>query len=530
MSPIDPKIMAPTDCNHASKYSLTRRRCLLIMVIAISGLTCQMSNPILADGRPNFVVCIADDVSWDDLGCYGNRTARTPRIDALAANGLRFTEAYLTASSCSPSRSSIITGRYPHNLGPAAELHQPIANHIPWLPTTLRENGYHTAIVGKNHMTRQDSTVGAETWDHIDPGVTPDNHGAESKWVQTIQKRPTDKPFFFWFAAIDAHRDWDANREWDEARFGPKHLPPAMAVPVFLADDDATREDLASYHNELTRFDYFVGAVADALATEGVLDNTVLLVLADNGRPFPRGKTRLHDSGMKTAFVAHWPAGIKQRGSVSASLVSVIDIAPTLLELAGVLSPPPSVQGLSFAQILNDPTATIRQHAFSEHNWHDFEAHGRAVRSGGWLYIRNARPSLAWQGPADSVRSPSHASLRALRDAKQLTIAQADVFLAPRPPEELYFTPQDPEQLRNLATDPSHAETKNQLAAQLDQWIVETGDSTPEKLTADMFDRESGQPLNRGDSNRPKDRADFRGNDFPGKSTNAAQINAPGPR
>ena len=99
------------------------------------------------------------------------------------------------------------------------------------------------------------------------------------------------------------------------------------------------------------------------------------------------------------------------------------------------------------------------------------------------------------------------------------------MFLAPRLPEELYFTPQDPEQLRNLATDPSHAATKNQLAARLDQWIIETGDSTPEKLTADTFDRESGQPLNRGGSNRPKDRGDF-----PGQSMNAERINAPGPR
>ena len=121
----------------------------------------------------------------------------TPRIDALAAGGMKFTEAYLTASSCSPSRSSIITGRYPHNNGPGAELHQPVAANIPWLPVLLRESGYHTAVVGKNHMTRVDSKVGAETWDVIDPGVTPDNHGAESKWVETIGKRPKDKPFFF---------------------------------------------------------------------------------------------------------------------------------------------------------------------------------------------------------------------------------------------------------------------------------------------------------------------------------------------
>jgi N-sulfoglucosamine sulfohydrolase len=475
--------------------------------------------------RPNVVVCIADDVSWDDFGCYGSRTARTPRIDELAANGLRFTEAYLTASSCSPSRSSIITGRYPHNLGPAAELHQPIAANIPWLPALLRDHGYYTAVVGKNHMTRENSKVGAETWDLIDPGVTPDNHGAESKWVQTIEQRPLDKPFFFWFAALDAHRDWDADKEWIESKYGPRHRPQDIAVPPFLADDAATRDDLASYHNEVTRFDYFVGQVADSLAAEGILDNTLLLVLADNGRPFPRAKTRLHDSGMKTAFVAHWPAGITKRGTTSASLVSVIDIAPTLLELAGVASPPPSFQGVSFSPILRDSQAVTRRHAFSEHNWHDYEAHGRAIRSDGWLYIRNARPALAWQGPADSVRSPSHGSLKTLRDANKLTLAQADVFLVPRPTEELYFTADDPEQLRNLATDPAHTETKTQLAALLDQWIDETGDTVPDQLTADTFDRETGVSLVRGKNSSKTDRGEF-----PGKPKNAAQINASGPK
>lgn len=470
---------------------------------------------------PNLIVCIADDVSFDDFGCYGSKTARTPRIDALAAKGMKFTEAYLTASSCSPSRSSIITGRYPHNNGPAAELHQPVAAHLPWLPGVLRENGYHTAVVGKNHMSRVDAKVGAETWDLIDLGVTPDNHGAESKWAETITQRPKDKPFFFWFASLDAHRDWDADKEWDEARYGPKHRPQDITVPPFLADDEATRADLASYHNEITRFDHFIGQVTDTLAAEGILDNTLILILADNGRPFPRAKTRLHDSGMKTALVAHWPAGIAKAGSTSANLVSVIDIASTYLEAAGVKAPP-SFQGVSFMPLFKDPQAVTRRHAFSEHNWHDYEAHGRSVRSGGWLYIRNQRPALAWQGPADSVRSPSHDSLKALRDAHKLTPAQADVFLAPRATEELYQTAGDPLQLSNLAADAAHAETKSRLAALLDQWTTETGDAAPEKLTPDGFDRETGKPLG-------KRKQTPRG-DHPGLPKNADQINAPGPR
>jgi len=477
---------------------------------------------LLGQSRTNFIVCIADDINWDDYGCYGSPCARTPRIDAIAARGMRFTSAYLTASSCSPSRSSMITGRYPHNLGPAAELHQPISANIPWLPAFLRERGYFTCLVGKNHMTREGTKVGQETWDRIDNGMTPSNHGAESKWAQAIADRPKDKPFFFWFAGIDAHREWEADNEWDETKYGPKHRPEDMVVPPFLVDESTTRRDLASYHNEITRFDYFVGQVADLLSEQGLLDNTLLLVLADNGRPFPRSKTRLHDSGMKTALVAYWPKGISHAGASTDSLVSVIDIAPTFLELAGIDSPP-SMQGLSFSKILRDSKATTRRHAFSEHNWHDYEAHGRAVRSDGWLYIRNARPDLPWQGPADSVRSPSHVALRVRRDAGQLTPAQADVFLAPRPREELYLTANDPNQIHNLASDSQYASVKDRLAAILDQWIEETGDSIPATLASDKFDRETGVAL-RG-KNVGGNRAEY-----PGQSRNAASLNSPGPR
>ena len=481
---------------------------------------CSVTNSM--DARTNFVICIADDVSWDDIGCYGSSCARTPCIDALASKGRKFREAYLTASSCSPSRSSMITSRYPHSLGPAAELHQPIAENIPWLPTLLHENGYYTALIGKNHMTRENSKIGSETWDRTDAGKTTENDGAESKWADAIRERPKGKPFFFWLAAVDAHREWEADKQWNDKKYGPKHHAKDMIVPPFLVDDSATRQDLASYHNEVTRFDYFVGEVVDVLAAEGVLDNTLILVLADNGRPFPRAKTRLHDSGMKTPLVAHWPSGIAKPGTSSNSLVSSIDIAPTILDIASI-KPPPSFQGISFQSMLKDPEQAIRRYVFSEHNWHDYEAHGRSIRSDGWLYLRNARPEFPWQGPADSVRSPAHASLLATRDANRLTLAQADVFLAPRPSEELYYTPDDSQQLRNLSADPNYAEVKKRLASLLDQWIEETGDAIPDSLTKDAFDRQTGAGL--GGSRKNATRGDF-----PGKPRNASSINAPGPR
>ncbi len=494
--------------------------------LAAFGVALALAGDAPAAGRPNLVLLIADDVSADDLGCYGNPAARTPAIDRLAASGRRFDAAFLTASSCSPSRSSIVTGRYPHNLGRASELHAPIAAHLPWFPRLLREAGYYTELAGKHHMTSEAPAPGEAAqpapFDRIGNGNGPGNRGGHATWVEALRQRPPDRPFFFWFAALDAHRDWDGDADWREELYGPKHAPDKLPLPPALADTPQTRQDLASYYNEVTRFDYFVGQVVAELERQKVLENTLVLVLADNGRPFPRAKTRLHDCGMKTPLVAHWPAGLARPGVPARSLVSAIDIAPTLLSLAGAALPE-TLQGVSFAPLLADPEATVRRCAFSEHNWHDYEAHGRAVRAEGYLYIRNRRPGLAWQGPADSVASPSHQSLRAQRDRGTLTAAQADVFLAPRPVEELYLTAQDPQQLSNLAGRPEHAAAQARLAALLDAWSEATGDSAPERLSADGFDRETGKRLPGMERNA------FRG--LPaGSDRGASRISRPGPR
>ena len=178
---------------------------------------------------------------------------------------------------------------------------------------------------------------------------------------------------------------------------------------------------------------------------------------------------------MRTALVAHWPAGIAKSGVTTQSLVSVIDLAPTILDVAGITLAE-TMQGVSLKPVLTDASAKVRRFAFSEHNWHDYEAHGRSVRADGFLYIRNNRPYQAWQGPADSVRSISHQQLLALRDSNKLSEAQADVFLAPRPAEELYQYQKDPHQMHNLADDPAQAETLAALRAKLDAWMSQQGD------------------------------------------------------
>lgn len=459
---------------------------ILVFFATITLITaCNTSIAKQNQPKPNIVFIIADDIGWNDLGCYGNMYVKTPNIDKLSEGGLQFSNAFLTASSCSPSRCSIISGKYPHSNG-AAELHTPLPeNEIPF-PLLLRENGYYTAHAGKWHM----GPAAHRAFDlYTDENGYDNGDGGENMWIPFFKDRPKNKPFFFWLASHDAHRPWGADT------FKITHDLNKLEVPIFFEDTPETRQDLASYYNEIARFDYYVGKVRAELERQGVLDNTIIIVTSDNGRPFPRCKTRVYDSGMKTPFIVSWPKAMKAKGLQTESLISAIDIAPTILELAGI-EVPEDYQGKSFLPVLNNPATEIRDEVFSEHNWHDYEAHERMVRTKKYLYVLNSRPNLTNGGPADSKTSPTQHSLNLVRDAGKLTPAQADIFIVPRPAEELYDVQRDPLQLVNLASVPGYQNVLHEMRILLENWRMQTGDTTPEHLTPDWYDRETGAPLN----------------------------------
>ena len=426
--------------------------------------------------RPNIIIFIADDVSWDDFGCSGNHDVQTPTIDRLSANGIRFTNVYLTASSCSPCRNSIMTGRYPHNTG-AAELHTEPPEEMISFPEVLRNQGYYTAQAGKFHM----GTYAERGFDVMFRDREEIGDGGEEDWLKTVQERPREKPFFFWFAALDAHRRWGPNQ------FSGTHVPAEITPPFYLADGEETRRDLAQYYDEIKRFDYYTGQVISELRSQNILDNTLIIVMADNGRPFPHSKTRVNDRGMKTPFIVHWPAQIKHPGEICEALVSAIDIAPTLMHLAGIDQIPASFQGFNFERLIQDPAGSFREHIFAEHNWHDYEAHERMVRSRDYMYILNSRPLKAQLGPADAIGSPSYNDLKRLEAQGNLSAVQADIFITPRPFEELYDCRLDSLQLLNLAAVPDYQAVLNKMRTILKQWMDETGDGIPGQLTPDWY-------------------------------------------
>jgi N-sulfoglucosamine sulfohydrolase len=449
---------------------------------------------------PNFILFITDDISWDDLGCYGSKVAKTPHLDQMAKDGMRFNNAYLSISSCSPSRCSIISGRYPHNTG-AAELHTTLPADQPVFPEALQAAGYYTVLSGKHHMGKAVD----RGFNKVSGGKGP---GKEEDWVPILKERPKDKPFFFWFASSDAHRGWKINKD------APTYKPEEVEVPPYLYDGPVTRKDLAAYLHEVSRTDYYMGQLRKELKKQGIEKDTYIIYMADNGRPFPRCKTRLYDSGIRTPFLIARPGTIKP--AVTDSLISSIDISATILELAGAKKDE-RIQGVSFAAILQNPKATVRDYVFAEHNWHVFQAHERMVRWRDWVLIRNGYPerqNLCMEGDPSH---PAGAELWKMEAAGKLNKDQRDIFLKPRPTLELYDLRTDPHQLRNLIANKKHAPMLSDLIRVLDLWAEDTGDTVPKNPTNDRQDAHGKRAKN------------HKRGAMPGEERGATKINHPGP-
>ncbi|MCL3781152.1 heparan N-sulfatase [Prolixibacteraceae bacterium JC049] len=438
--------------------------------------------------RPNIVILIADDISRDDFGCYGHPVIKTPNIDRLSKGGIKFTNAFLTASSCSPSRSSIITGRYPHNTG-ACELHAPLAKNQVAFPLLLKQAGYYTAQAGKWHFGESKVSGVAVSAFNRTGGSSADGGGPSGAemWVPYLKERPKERPFFMWFAAHDAHRGWDKKNTFN-------YSPENVIVPDYMVDNHQTRKDLAAYYKEVSRFDYYVGKVIDELKQQKVLDNTLVIVMADNGRPFPRDKTRLYDSGIITPFIVHFPKEIETTNQVCESLLSVIDIAPTITELAGV-KPSEMFQGKSFRTLLHHPDKEFRDYVFAEHNWHDYKAYERMVRTKQFLYIENGLPEQANIGAADVLNGGAGKALLMGMQKQCLNEIQKKPFLIPQPQVELYNCIDDPNQFKNIAGQEDSKSIQKKLKRILSQWQRKTKDTQPKQLTPDWYDRKTMKPL-----------------------------------
>jgi arylsulfatase A-like enzyme len=426
--------------------------------------------------RPNIIVFVGDDLGWRDLGVYGNRYIQTPNIDRLARSGLRVERAFGTSPQCSPSRISMLSGKYPHTTR-TEDLHTPLPDGERLLPSVLRDKGYFTGHMAKAHFGRN-----AERQFQWYSRVVADSFPA-------FLTEAADRPFFLWVGFEEPHRPYKAST--------PRlHQPGRVVVPPYLADTHETRVDMAQYYDAISRMDAEVGRVMAELQRRKLDANTLVVFLSDNGAPFPREKGTLYDAGTRTPLIFSWPAVIRPGQVYERGIVSTVDLSPTLLEVAG--SPAAQSQVRSFAALLTNPDAyTGTEYAFSERNWHDCDEHQRAVRTTRFKLIRtDAYTELPLCTAADVGGSATFQALRVRARAGRLTTAQRRLFEAPRARLELYDLVADPWELRNVAEDPRYAEELRELTGVLQKWMEESDDfPAAYRVRDDNTDRITGLPF-----------------------------------
>ncbi|MEM6698077.1 MAG: sulfatase [Bacteroidota bacterium] len=456
-------------------------------------LSCQSETKVTESSQPNIVLIIADDVNWNDLATYGHPNIKTPHIDQLAQEGMLFTQAFLTTSSCSPSRTSIISGLYPHNTD-AEQLSWPLPANKKTFVQELKNAGYWTGLAGKYHMgdpVRDDFDLLLEMqWKDVSPvdldrRLVGDGSGCND-WLKLLRAREKEKPFFAWLASFDAHRPFyeDMSDEPYKAQ--------DVVVPPYIPDTEKVRKDFALYYDEIARLDDYVGKVVAELAAQGISENTMILFMSDNGRAFPRDKTTLYEGGIKTPWIVKWPAKVKA-GSVNNNLVSAVDIAPTFLSVAG-LPPLSEFEGIDFTPALSSAMEATRDQIYAEDHFHDFEDLTRAIRTKQFKYIKNFYPDLPNTPSADIIRDLSWQSMLEEKDKKTLDRAQMRCFEIPRPEEELYDIAGDPNELENIATNQAYQEVLEDMRSRLAEMRRITKDELPSERMPDDFFRETGLP------------------------------------
>jgi len=423
-----------------------------------------MVSSALSSPPPNIVVLIADDLSKFSLGCYGDPYARTPNLDRLAKEGLCFHRAYVTAPQCSPSRSSLFTGRTPHATG-TSRLHAPLRNEVPTILESLKERHYFTGVLRKHHL-------GDDFGRRFD--FAGDNDTLPEEFFGRV---PAERPFFLWVGFNDPHRDLYTNYEHIRGQVSPPHDPAEVTVPPFLPDTPALRADLALHYDAISRLDRDCGEVLRLVEHSGRAENTVVVFLSDHGMPYPRAKGTLYEAGINVPLIARWPGRIAP-GRVTSELVSSVDLPATWLELAG--QPPlPAMEGRSLLSLFTGQPHESRRYIYAERNWHDTWEPTRAIISKRHALICNCRPEVSYRGSLDHVSAPVWRILEAEHDAGRLPPALAAMFHSPRPVVELYDLDHDPHEFSNLAGDPAHAMVGDSLLLELDRWMRATNDFLP---------------------------------------------------
>jgi arylsulfatase A-like enzyme len=434
----------------------------LLLALAVQTVTEPSAH---AATKPNILWLVAEDMG-PALGCYGQKEVSTPNLDRLASEGIRYTRAYTTAPVCSASRSAFMTGMYQVTIG--AHNHRShrddgfmLPEGVRPIPLWMHDAGYFTANLVDLPKDFDFKGTGKTDWNFTEPPKPFD-----SKSWDDLKGH---QPFFAQINFQETHRNYHA----------PPHADPAkVAIPPYYPDHPVTREDYAKYLDAATELDRKIGLILAQLEKEGLTENTLVLFQADHGESMVRGKQFCYEEGLHIPLIVRWPKHIEP-GQVSDRMVAAIDFAPTFLSAAGAPIPP-KMEGRVF---FGDQATPPRDLIFGARDRCDETAFRfRAVRDERYRYIHNFTPERPFLQPNDYKRRqyPVWTLLPKLNAEGKLTPPQAALCAPTMPPEELYDLQADPHEIKNLASDPTHADTLKRLRAAVDRWIADTHDQGAE--------------------------------------------------
>ena len=427
-----------------------------------------------AGARPHVVLFVADDYSWHDCGPYGNRVVRTPNLDRLAREGMRFDAAFAASPTCTPSRCALFTGLYPFRNGAHAN-HSVVNDGLRTLPHRMKDLGYRVVLAGKTHIGPRESfpfeylkgsnvmPAGKDhvLWTDLDTGTVEALLAGHDRAKQ---------PLCLVVCSHSPHVYWPASDGYD---------PAPAAPPPYLLDTPETRAALCRYYTDVTWMDRQVGDVLESLSKHGYADDTLFAFTADQGAQFPFAKWNLYDAGIRTPLLVRWPGKVGA-GTSTDALVSLVDLLPTVLEATGAAAPV-EVDGRSFMPVLLGRSDRHREAVYAAHtgDGNMNRSPMRCVRTARHKYVLNLKPEERYKthisdGVAGDGRAYWASWVRRVPDDPRAATLVARY--RERPAEELFDLSADPYEQNNLAADPGHAHLLATLREDLRRWRIEQGE------------------------------------------------------
>ena len=431
-------------------------------------------HPLLAADQPNILWIVTEDNAAHWLGCYGNKQARTPHLDQLAARSHRFTAAYSNSPVCAVARATILMGRYSPSMGTQhMRSRYPIPDHLKTYVHHLRQAGYYCT-----NNSKTDYNIAGRDGRHWD----------ESSRKAHYKNRPEGSPFMAIFNLTTSHESslfppkFKRSRERGIVPQKTRLDPASLDLPPFLPDLPEVRRDVARYHDIMNATDQRIGKILAQLEKDGLAEDTIVFYYGDHGGPTPRGKRYLHDTGVRIPMIIHVPKKWQhltpfKPGQAVDEPVAFVDLAPTLLSLAG-LPDDPHMQGRPFLG-KNRTEPAEDHHIFLYADRFD-EIYGlrRGLTDGRYKYVRHFQPHL-WTAPYSfyQFQMPSWTAWQKAWKEGKLSGTHADLWENDTVAEELFDTQADPWELKNLADDPAHAERLAQMRAALKAKMLEVRDT-----------------------------------------------------